>query len=95
MHDPGGANCERADVEAAVRIRPKVERLAHSRLWRQAVRRRHSLGRADWPPDRDRPTTGARPVAPGHVETAQVETVIRMQMAEQYGVDVGHLGVAL
>ena len=95
MHDAGGPDRERADVEAAIRVRPKVERLGHSRLWGQAIRRRHSLGRTGWPPDRDRPTTGARPVPPGHVETAQVETVIRMQMAEQYGVDVGDLGVAL
>ena len=65
VHDRCGANLERADVEAARRIRPKVERLAHSRFWRQAIGRRHSLGRTGWPPDRDRRPSGLGPVAAG------------------------------
>ena len=91
-----GANLERADVEAAVRVRagsrtsrpfPVLEHRPYAVAIRSAVPAGPQTG-IGGPP-------AVGPVAPGDVETAQVEAVIGVQMAEQHSVDVGEVGMAL
>ncbi len=93
--DTGRRHVEGTDAVLACDEVAKVELPRHAWLLCEVVGPGHALSRALRTPDRDGIARPLRVVALRHVEPAQVEAVIGMQVGEDDGVDVRQCHMAL